>query len=279
MWDFDGDELIFFIVAGIATVFFGIRWYLTLGQVSSLCSSRRSRLLLGITPPAALFILWIIIQLGADPVYVAGHFDYTLLFLFGGATWIFLATSAFPVLGLSLHDDAVDRNNSAAVVAICGAVFGVMFSYAGSNIGNGPTIWTTLVPAFVATMTLLVLWGFLAWVGGARDAITIDRDMAAAIRLAAFLICAGMILGRAMAGDFSDWGETMVEFIAMGWPVIMLLLFAAACNRIFAATPQRIEPPVILFGLFPAAFMGFMTLVYLALVGLPEVAPPGSYSP
>lgn len=89
---------------------------------------------------------------------MAGHLDYMLLFLAGGACWIFGASGWFSLLGVSTRADAMRRRNPAAAVAIAGGVVGVVLAYAGSNIGNGPTIWTIPVAAFVATAVLLTLW-------------------------------------------------------------------------------------------------------------------------
>src|SRR5436190_2187856 len=45
------------------------------------------------------------------------------------AGWLIVATKLFSCLGLSLRDDAVDRKNTAALVALCGALLGVAFTY------------------------------------------------------------------------------------------------------------------------------------------------------
>lgn len=266
------------IAASVGALMGGWRWYLTLTRVSPLHASARSQVLLMLAPLASLLVLMLVLQTLADPVYVAGHLDYTLLFLVGGASWVFAATEAFPLLGVSAADDAMRRHNPAAAIAVSGGVFGVMLAYAGSNIGNGPTIWTTLLPAFVATGVLLLLWFILELIGGSFEAITLDRDVAAGIRLAAFLVCAGAILGRAMAGDWLDWNSTFQEFIALGWPAALLVPAMTMMNRRYAPTPQMPHPDPGKCGVTPALVLVVLTAIYLVYLGIPEVAPPGGTS-
>jgi uncharacterized membrane protein YjfL (UPF0719 family) len=189
--------------------------------------------------------------------------------------WIFGATEMFPLMGVSARDDAMRRHNPAAAIAVSGGVLGVMLAYAGSNIGNGPTIWTTLVPAYVSTGVLFALWFVIELAGGVFEAITLDRDEAAGIRLAAFLVSAGAILGRAMAGDWSDWDSTFSEFVALGWPAALLIPAMVMMNRRFAPTPQTPQPEAGKCGITPALILLVLTAGYLLYLGVPEVAPPG----
>jgi uncharacterized membrane protein YjfL (UPF0719 family) len=226
-----------------------------------------------------MLIVLAILQTWADPVYVVGHADYVLLFLAGGATWIFLVTRCLAVVGLSARDDAIERNNPAAVAAVCGAFIGVSLAYAGSNIGNGPTIWTTLVPALAAAASLLALWCVAEVLGPASDAITIDRDLATGIRVAAFAVAAGAVLGRAMAGDWHSWNDTFGGFVLLGWPAVAIALLLAVSNRLLGPTTDRPEPGVITAGVMPAAVLLLATTAYLATLGAPQVALPERSGP
>jgi uncharacterized membrane protein YjfL (UPF0719 family) len=278
MWDFSEDEWVFMLVACAGALAGAWRWYLTLLRVSPLNGNGRSYtfLILNLAPLICLVLLMLVLQSLADPVYVAGHLDYTLLFMAGGACWIFSASETFGLMGISTADDAMRRRNPAAAIAVAGGVAGVTLAYAGSNIGNGPTIWTTLAPAFVATSVLLALWFILELIGGAFEAITLDRDVAAGIRLAAFVVCAGAILGRAMAGDWLDWESTFSEFVKLGWPSVLLIPPMVLMNRQYAPTPQRPSPELGTCGVIPAVIMLALTATYLVYLGLPHVAPPGT---
>jgi uncharacterized membrane protein YjfL (UPF0719 family) len=273
MFDFSDDEWLFTVVALVGAVIGTWRWYGTLFRVSRLHTHSRSHGLLILAPLASLVLLTIVLQTLADPVYVAGHLDYTLLFLAGGACWIFGASEVFSLMGVSTRDDAMRRRNPAAAIAVAGGVVGVALAYAASNIGNGPTIWTTLVPAFVATAVLLTFWVIVELLGGAFEAITLDHDVAAGIRLAAFLISAGAILGRAMAGDWFDWAGTFTEFVKLGWPAALLIPAMVSMNRKFAPTPQQPDPEVGRCGLQPAFIMLALAAAYLVYLGMPPVAP------
>jgi uncharacterized membrane protein YjfL (UPF0719 family) len=166
-------------------------------------------------------------------------------------------------------------HNPSAAIAVAGGMVGVMSAYAGSNVGNGPTIWTTLIPALVATGVLLALWLTVELAGGAFEAITLDRDVAAGIRLAAFLVSAGAILGRAMAGDWSNWRSTFTEFAALAWPAALLVPAMTTMNRRYRPTPRKPVPEPGRRGVAPAVIMLALTAVYLAYLGMPEVAPAG----
>src|SRR5262245_39071002 len=273
MFDFSGDEWLFMVVALVGAVIGIWRWYGTLFRLSRLHARSRAHSLLILAPLVSLALVAIVLQALADPVYVAGHLDYTLLFLAGAACWIFGASEVFSLMGVSTRDDAMRRRNPAAVIAVSGGVLGVALAYAGSNIGNGPTIWTTLLPAFVAAVALLLLWFIVELLGGAFEAITLDRDVAAGIRLAAFLVSAGAILGRAMAGDWFDWAGTFSEFVKLGWPAALLIPAMVAMNRQLAPTPQERLPDVGRCGLRPAFVMLALTAAYLVYLGIPPVAP------
>jgi uncharacterized membrane protein YjfL (UPF0719 family) len=273
MFDFSGDEWVFLVAAAVGAALGIWRWYLTLLSVSPLHEHSGSRRLLLLTPAVSLALVAIVLQTLADPVYVAGHRDYMLLFLAGAACWIFGASRVFSVMGLSTQDDAMRRRNPAAAIAVSGGVLGVALAYAGSNIGNGPTIWTTLLPAFVAAAVLLTMWFIVELLGGASEAITIDHDVAAGIRLAAFLVSAGAILGRSMAGDWLDWAGTFAEFVELGWPAALLIPAMVLMNRQMAPTPQQPHPEVTRCGLTPAFIIVALTAAYLVYLGIPPVAP------
>jgi uncharacterized membrane protein YjfL (UPF0719 family) len=279
MFDFSEDEWVFLLVALAGTCYGAWRWYFTLLRMSSLNGDTKSQGLLYLTPLTCLVLLMIVLQTMADPEYVAGHMDYTLLFLSGGACWIFGASEAFPLMGVSTLDDAMRRRNPAAAIAVAGGALGVTLAYSGSNIGNGPTIWTTLIPAFVSTGVLLALWFILEVMGGEWEAITLDRDVAAGIRLAGFLVCAGAILGRAMAGNWFDWDSTFKEFVKLGWPAALLVPLMTTVNRKYAPTPQEPNPESGRCGWAPALLMLGFTTAYLVYLGPPETAPAAAFLP
>jgi hypothetical protein len=279
VWDFSGDEVLFFLVAGIVALVTTVRWYYFIGRTKTFRPST-AHLVLAILPPVLVIFLLVVLSTLADPVYVAGKLDYTLLFTAGGIAWMFVAAAAFALLGVNARDDALERGNRAATFVIAGGMIGVMFAYAGSNVGNGPTIWTTLVPAFVATLALLVAWGALETLTDTAEAITIERDPAAGIRVGTFLACAGLICGRAMAGDFDEgagYAGTFREFVMAAWPLVLFVVAMVLVHHFTRPTPTRPNPSVAAAGIIPAAAIVAATIAYVLALGKPYVAPAGEY--
>jgi hypothetical protein len=136
-------------------------------------------------------------------------------------------------MGIGLRDDAIERHNSAASIVAMGAMVGHTFCYAGSNIGSGPTIWTTILPAIIASATLMALWLAVELTTHVSETVTIDRDLSSAWALGGFLALAGLNLGWAMSGDFEGWPETMVDFARRGWPAILLAVAAVFAIQIW----------------------------------------------
>jgi hypothetical protein len=281
LWDFSGDEQIFLLVTGVAAAAGAGQWYAPLALARTPFTWTLGRRVLAILPLPALFLIYIVLQMLADPEQVAGHQDYVTLFMIAGAAWVFWAPAMLPWAGLQSSSDVLERRNVASLIVIAGTVAGVALAYAGSNIGAGPTIWTTIVPAFVATASLFLLHGLVQLLGDTADLICIDRDVATGLRTAALFTANGAILGRAMAGDWHDWRETFVTFVRVGWPAVVLALLAALLNRSLKPTARQPLPPVPALGLAPAALILAVAITWLANQGRPErsvpnLVPPGS---
>ncbi len=196
MWDFSGDEWAFVIVAGAAVAFLGWQYYRPLVTVAAIRKARLNRAVLSVLPIAALIPTCLVLCRWADP-QVVGHLDYTVLFLLGGAACIVAATRVIELLGVSIRDDSLERNNTAATITACGFVFSVGIVYAHSNVGAGPTIWTTIWPALAASVLVVLTSLLVEFVGeDVADAIAIDRDIAAALRFAGALVVAQSFSGE-----------------------------------------------------------------------------------
>lgn len=278
MFDFSGGEFIFFFASMIGSLVGATKWYRPILTAKALHMPAAHRWVLASAPIIGWLILLVFLQNWSDPKSVAGHLDYTLLFLFGGGVWMFVGVSLLPWVGLSWRDDAVGRHNTAAVVAVAGAMLGIIIAYAYCNIGNGPTISTTLLPALVAGLTLFLLFRMVEAVADPAELITVDRDIAAGLRTGAFFIACAIVLGRAMAGDFHGWDEVFITYATFGWPAVLLVIVASACDRLFSPRPHRPRPNAIVFGLVPGLAMILAAVLFVATLGAPVVAPPGHYS-
>lgn len=257
-WDFDGGEAIFWIAALVVAVWSLGLWYTPLLRASALGDPGGTRKLrLGVTPIVALGGLLVVLRKWADPFTVSGQMDYTLMFATGGVALLGVAMLTSNLLGISYRDDTIDRRNYGAAMVHCGAVLGLMAIYAFCNMGCGPTIWTTIIPAFVATIAWIAMWLVVEMTTSISDAVTIERDTAAGLRLAGFLVAEGIILGRAMAGDWTGWGDTVSTFIGLAWPAIALPFLMLVMQRAFRATPEQPKPPAVLAGALPCIALIF----------------------
>jgi uncharacterized membrane protein YjfL (UPF0719 family) len=233
MWDFDGDELAFFVLAGFAAFILVLRYFRDIRTISRLVCPLYKRLPLIFLPIVCLSVIFFVLWKWSDPQTVRGHADYMTLFMAGGALWVFGSLILMRLMGISLRDDAIERQNAAAAVVTAGAIVGHTCCYAGSNVGSGPTIWTTILPAAVASGTLMVLWVAIEITTRVSEVVTIDRHLPSGLVLGGFLIASGADLGWAMSGDWQSWQETMVDFAHRAWPAVFFAVAAIIAIQIW----------------------------------------------
>lgn len=184
--------------------------------------------------------------------------EYQFMYGVLGLAWLRVGERFFPFAGLSIRDDLVERRNAAAIPAVAGAFLGLTCCYAGGNIGDGPGWWVVVFSGGLASAILIAAWLLLAQLTPVMDAIAIDRDGSAGLRLGAFLAAAGLVLGRAVAGDWYSAANTIRD-AGTALPALAILLIAAVLvERIARPTAARPRPPLVPFGILPA-------LVYLAI--------------
>jgi len=178
-----------------------------------------------------------------------------------GAVWLFITSKLFSWFGLSLRDDAAERKNFGALMALCGALVAVALLYAGGSIGEGPSYMNNVFSVGLAAFGFFALWILLESIGKVSVSITEERDTASGLRLCGLLLALGFVLGRAVAGDWHSESATIHDAFHDGWPAVMICLLATTVELF--ARPNRQHPfrswPA--FGLVPALF-------YLALAGL-----------
>jgi uncharacterized membrane protein YjfL (UPF0719 family) len=271
-WDFDGDEAFFFIVAALIAFAGAIAWYVRIARFSHLGQTHHTRTLLAMTPLLASLGLLVVLRCWSDPKYVANQWDYFLLFLAGGVAWMWLIGGALPLFGISPRDDALERRNPAAAIVVAGALLGAMAIYAQSNIGSGPTIWTTIAPAFVATAVWLAAWLVVELCTRISESITVDRDVASACRYAGWLVAIGLVLGRAMAGDWASWYETFATFFDVATTIVTIeTVLAVAAHIYFKPRPGRRQRSIVQAGVVPAVILIVISLAYIVYLGKPDI--------
>ena len=226
--NFDPDEVFLHIGSGLVCVVGGMNWLLRLRPVSKLGFHPLYRTPLYLATLAGFLVLGVVVRRWADPQIRANSGYVLLVFLMGGAC-LTIANALIPWLGISLRDDAFERRNFAAVMALSGATLGVMVTYSAANVGTGPSLWNNVFSSLLATGTLLLVW-LVASLGRAAASITEERDLATGLRLGALLIAEGLILGRAIAGNWVSAGATVLDFLRGGWPAL-LIFWSARVTR------------------------------------------------
>src|SRR5437773_1055304 len=254
--EFLGDEFLLLMGSTLVAIAGAATWYFPVVRVARLGRRQNDRLLLILFPFVCLGLIWVVLKRFAAGD-VRNSAGYITLFLVTGAAWLAIARWLCSLLGVCLRADVLDRDNPAAAVVVCGALVAVTFIFAGGNIGEGPTVWTTIFPALIATTGLFALWLALELMFRVSASVTEDRDVASAARLAGFLISVGLILGRAVAGDWESTAATLHDFVHDGWPAVLWLPAAVVAEAVLRPSPQRPAPSVARCGVVPA-------LAYLA---------------
>lgn len=219
-------------------------------SVSHLCSRGTLRAGLVVGAVGALWIIFGVLRTWAS-FDVRDDGRYLFMYTAMGMTWTWLASG--PWIGVSARDDVVERGNTAALIAWTGAVLGAAACFAGGNVGDGPGWWCVVWASGIATFGYLLTWTILHRTTHIADHVTIDRDVAASIRAASFLLATGVVWGRSAAGDWTSAIVTLVDFKG-AWPVLVLLLKAIAVERTFAPSSARPHGHIAVHGLIPCAF-------------------------
>lgn len=244
------DETIAVFVSLVVGLGVWVRWMHLSLAVSDFVSSRASRTPLVAAPVVSAIALLLVL------IFFASHdvrdsVLYIGFYLLLGAMWVGLCTLLFPLFGLRPPLDVAQRRNRAAGVAGLGAVLGLTLAFAGANIGDGPGWWVVLFSSALSTFGFFAVWMLADAIAGTTDAVTIDRDRGAGIRLACFLIAVGAIQGRAVAGNWASPGATSADWIDLGWPVLGLALFEMVVGRMHMSMSRRESPSPILVGALP----------------------------
>ena len=245
-----GDEVFVSLISAVLVIAIWLGTLVRILRFSGQGLPRASSTALVFALPVCLAIVfWILRNLASHDVREDGR--YIAMYGFMGAAWIGMAPALF-LPGISLRDDFLERRNNSAAIVLLGYMLASTFCFAGGNIGDGPGWWVVVFCAVLANITLMLLWLGVNWLAPVSDRVTIDRDPAIATRVAGFFIGSGLILGRAVAGDWLSAKATLHDFGAKAWPVLILfVLFTAAERR---ATPRftRDEQAVFARGIFPA---------------------------
>lgn len=187
---------------------------------------------------------------------VRGNGDVLVLTFFG-SWWLVLLHLLFPWLGLSIHDDAWERKNFAAVVALACVIVSFAIAFAAGNLGEGPDLSENFFSAAVATVGLFALWIGMELGGRVSISIAEERDLASGLRFGGLMLSWALILGRAVAGNWHSYLGTIHDFFRDGWVTGVILLVALIIELLVRPSRIRPFPSWFLCGIVPA-------LLYLA---------------
>jgi uncharacterized membrane protein YjfL (UPF0719 family) len=263
-----GGEVVLTLLSAVVALVLWIRWYLQPARLQRLGAPTGAWALLGLTPIACLGLLLLVLRTLAshdvrdDPRYLA---LYTAL----GAAWVAASMMLMPIVGLHVRDDVHERGNPAAAYAAAGALVGLTLAFSGGNIGDGPGWWVVIFTAGLATGALYLVWGLLE-LAHVSEHVTVERDSAAGVRLAGFLTAAGLVLGRAVAGDWVSAGATVADFARVGSAALALVAIAFPIERYGRPTPAHPARPVVRWGVLPALVYVGIAAAYVARLGIPE---------
>lgn len=241
-------------------------WYLRGLRISHLGGSAMARAALFLAPPVGLLFLWR--GLGAYAAFdVRSDVRYQWLFLAMGSIWVFVLPRCLAFIGVSYRDDALERRNVAAAIAIAGTVVGLAVLFTGSNMGEGPSIWNTVDTAVFATAGLFAAVLVLALATRVGDTIAIERDVATGVRFAGWITASCIVLGRASAGDWVSHGAMLGDLVSVGWPALVFLVVAVLVERALAPRAALPRPSVVSAGVIPA--VGYLVVSSFYVATLP----------
>jgi hypothetical protein len=260
----------FVAIYGVVDLIFGVLWYRRLLCLNPLARWMISRWIIGLTLPVCLVLLLIVLRTLADPE-VRSDVGYQVAFVIAWGAALLWAHFFGHLLGLAWLEQGLERRNLGAVSAGVGLTLGTTLAVAGANIGEGPTMGTTIGPMFLAVGALVGLWGMLAAATGNTSAVTVERDRAAGLRLAALLVTWGMVLGRSVAGNWVSVVATLWDFLLQGLiPGLVLLGLSLVIEVVTRPTRQRPTPGLFRAGVLPSGLYLILGLGWLWHLGVPS---------
>lgn len=235
------DEIIVLIGSLAGSLIFWGRWTSVCLSVEDFGRARSLRLLGIAAPCLAGGGLVVVLRFYASHD-VRDDLTYIVFYLVMGLLWLTLVMGLSSLCGLSFRDDWLERRNPGAAAAGTGALLGGMCAFAGGNIGDGPGWWIVVFCGALATAAFFLSWLIYARLSGAMELIGIERDLGAGIRLGGFLLLAGIITGRSVAGDWHDIGSTCHDFGRLAWPLLPYAVGLALIEASQGRSPGSARP-------------------------------------
>lgn len=223
-----------------------IDWYKGTIKIAYPAAQIKERRLLRLTPIINALVIFSVVEIFPNATAIqSAEKDFDVIINFA---WLGVSVVLMDCFNLSMREDVLERNNSAATYAMLGFLWAITCCLVGLDLGNLDHWFINLL---LAMGGLCIAWLILEKLSNCSEDITIDRDIAAGVRLTGFLIACGIIFGGAIAGEKSFTTLAKDLLYAFG-PVLMLVFVAFNVNRKFKPTPNRPVLPVVNCGWVPA---------------------------
>lgn len=228
-------EELFIIVAAVVLLALarGVQQWLY-GQTLHTALTESDNPALGIAIAGYLFgVFWTVTVL-------LGHLSYELIpdvvgiLLYGVLGMLLLTGVALGTSRVFLGTDVqaqLNGRNTAAALVVAGVYIATSLTYSGTLSGNGGNFWTFLLFFLLGQLALLGITYAFRWLTTYDDVQEIAAgNMAAALALTGVLIAVGLIVRRAVTGDYAGFWPSLGGFVqALGlvlvlYPVRQVLL-------------------------------------------------------
>ena len=209
-------EIWMLVIHGFVAFFAWLWWYAPFVDIKQFGRPVPGAPLAILTPPFCLALTVYGLQtLAASDV--VGTF-YVIWYAIMTAAWVgAMAVTLMPILGLRFLDDAIERRNPAAMITSLTAIIALTLAFLGGNFGEGPGWWVVAICGVLAFGGFFALWLIVAIASNASQRVTIERDLATALRVGGLFLGSGLVIGRAVAGDWISMAGTWQDYFNIVW--------------------------------------------------------------
>lgn len=257
------DEILVAIVSSVIALILWGQWFYSCVSIEDFGRNRSLRYLALAAPCCAIALLFFMLRIYAS-ADVRNDPAYLIMYTMMGAAWLAGLIPGAGFLGLSFRDDWLERGNSAAAAAGTGGLIGGIFAFAGANIGDGPGWWVVLFCALLATSAFFLCWWAYESLSDTIERIVLERELGTGIRLGGFLVTAGVMAGRAVAGDWKGMEPAIWDFVYLAWP---LLPYTLGAGLVESSQRQSVRAASTSYSLCWLAFHLGLAILYLYWAG------------
>lgn len=152
--------------------------------------------------------------------------DVRNVLIYGGLGIVLLTAVALGTcrvfLGMGMQEQLAARNVAAAIV-VAGVYIATSLTYSGGLVGEGGGFWIMLLFFLLGQLALLGITYAFRWLTHYDDVQEIaSGNIAAAFALAGLLIAVGLIVRRAVAGDYLGFLPSLGSFLLALVVVVVL---------------------------------------------------------